>query len=326
MSVSINRNSLAAVGAAFLGLALPLSAYAQAPSGRAVEVVPDVSASRGGATRSIAALQPIFMGDRVQTGPNGQAQLLFDDNTRLVVGPGSTLLIEQYLLQSASTSTVSNFSVNALRGSFRFITGDSPKPSYAIKTPTATIGIRGTEFDLSVRPNGQTNFVLLSGAATVCGGGQCVQAVSACTMIEVPPGGAPKTVTSLDERDRRLKSDFPMITDKINSVRQDFRASVTACAEQRARLDATIQLATLPVPPPPAPPARIPAPPAPPAIVAAIPAPPPAVQPRAIEPPPPPAPAPPPGPGNPGNNKSVGNAGPKSGREHEWNPHPRQEQ
>ena len=114
MSVSINRNSLAAVGAAFLGLALPLSAYAQAPSGRAVEVVPDVSASRGGATRSIAALQPIFMGDRVQTGPNGQAQLLFDDNTRLVVGPGSTLLIEKYLLQSASTSTVSNFSVNAL--------------------------------------------------------------------------------------------------------------------------------------------------------------------------------------------------------------------
>ena len=108
-----------------------------------------MTASRGGATRTIAALQPVFMGDRVQTGPNGQAQLLFNDNTKLVVGPGSTLLLEQYLLQSASTSTVSNFSVNALRGSFRFITGDSPKPSYAIKTPTATIGIRGTEFDLS---------------------------------------------------------------------------------------------------------------------------------------------------------------------------------
>ena len=43
------------------------------------------------------------------------------------------------------------------------------------------------------------------------------------------------------------------------------------------------------------------------------PAPPPAIQPRAIEPPPPPAPAPPPGPGNPGNNKSVGNAGPNPG-------------
>ena len=88
-----------------------------------------MTASRGGATRTVTALQPVFMGDRVQTGPNGQAQLLFNDNTKLVVGPGSTLLLEQYLLQSASASTVSNFSVNALRGSFRFITGDSPKPS-----------------------------------------------------------------------------------------------------------------------------------------------------------------------------------------------------
>jgi hypothetical protein len=67
VSVSINRNSLAAVGAAFLGLALPLSAYAQAPSGRAVEVVPDVTASRGGATRSIFWLLAILMGHRVQT-------------------------------------------------------------------------------------------------------------------------------------------------------------------------------------------------------------------------------------------------------------------
>ena len=149
-------------------------------------------ATRAGTSRTLVALQPIFMGDRIQTGSNGQAQLLFADNTRLVVGAGSSLLIEKYLLQSASASTVSNFSVNALRGSFRFITGDSPKPSYAIKTPTATIGIRGTEFDLAVRPDGQTQFVLLSGQATVCGGGQCVEALSACTMIEVPRGGTPR--------------------------------------------------------------------------------------------------------------------------------------
>src|SRR6478672_419869 len=152
---------------AILGLSLTCEARAQEPSGRAVEVLPDVVATRAGTSRTLVALQPIFMGDRIQTGSSGQAQLLFADNTRLVVGPGSSLLIEKYLLQNASTSTVSNFSVNALRGSFRFITGDSPKPSYAIKTPTATIGIRGTEFDLAVRPDGQTQFVLLSGQATV---------------------------------------------------------------------------------------------------------------------------------------------------------------
>ena len=237
---------------AILGLSLTCEARAQEPSGRAVEVLPDVVATRAGTARTLVALQPIFMGDRIQTGSNGQAQLLFADNTRLVVGAGSSLLIEKYLLQSASASTVSNFSVNALRGSFRFITGDSPKPSYAIKTPTATIGIRGTEFDLAVRPDGQTQFVLLSGAATVCGGGQCVEALSACTMIEVPRGGTPRAIVSEAERDRRLRADFPYVTDRVAAVRQDFRAAVGACADSRAKLDATIQFAVLPVAPPPA--------------------------------------------------------------------------
>ena len=60
-------------------------------------MLPDVVATRAGTARTLVALQPIFMGDRIQTGSNGQAQLLFDDNTRLVVGAGSSLLIEQYL-------------------------------------------------------------------------------------------------------------------------------------------------------------------------------------------------------------------------------------
>lgn len=36
------------------------------------------------------------------------------------------------------------FTVNTLKGTFRFITGSLPSRSYKIKTPVATIGIRGT--------------------------------------------------------------------------------------------------------------------------------------------------------------------------------------
>ena len=41
-------------------------------------------------------------------------------------------------------------SINAVKGAFRFITGNSPKDAYSITTPTAMIGVRGTEFDIDV--------------------------------------------------------------------------------------------------------------------------------------------------------------------------------
>ena len=41
--------------------------------------------------------------------------------------------------------------VEASRGVFRFVTGSQDPKSYAIKTPIATIGVRGTEFHLLVR-------------------------------------------------------------------------------------------------------------------------------------------------------------------------------
>ncbi|WP_371877201.1 FecR family protein [Alsobacter ponti] len=285
MGGSGHRLRAGLLGAAFLGLA-GTAVQAQDVSGRAVEVLPDVAAARAGNVRNVVAMQPVYMGDRIQTGPVGQAQLLFSDETRLVVGPGSSLMLEQYLLQSASTNTVSRFSINALRGTFRFITGDSPKPSYAIKTPTATIGIRGTEFDLNVRPNGQTQFVLLSGAATICGAGSCIEATQACSMVEIPRGGAPRQITSMEDRDRRLKADFPYVSNQNATVRQDFRAQTSSCSDQRAVLEGK------PI-----------APPAP--VVAAVRVPPP--------PPPPPPPVVTP-PGNPGNGKPVGNSGENPGK------------
>src|SRR5690606_42119301 len=84
------------------------------------------------------------IGDRVVTGPSGQVQILFSDRTELVVGPRSALLIEDYLLRNDGSA--GKFAINALSGTFRFVTGGAPKDSYVIKTPTGTIGVRGTAF------------------------------------------------------------------------------------------------------------------------------------------------------------------------------------
>jgi hypothetical protein len=128
-------------------LAASLAGSATATSGTAVGVDPAAEA-RGKQVRTLVVGSDVFIGDRVVTGPSGLVQILFSDKTKLVVGPRSTLLIEDYLLREDGSA--GKFAVNALSGTFRFITGDAPKNRYAIRTPSGIIGVRGTALDLYV--------------------------------------------------------------------------------------------------------------------------------------------------------------------------------
>lgn len=156
-------------------LALALNAAAPAAfaegEGTAVGVNPDAVARARSQERFLQVGTDVSVGETIVTGPAGQVQIVFDDSTRLVVGPGSALLVETYLL--ASSNTAQKLTINALGGSFRFITGNSPKPAYTINTPTAAIAVRGTEFDLIVEPR-QTRVMLYKGAVQICNaGGAC---------------------------------------------------------------------------------------------------------------------------------------------------------
>ena len=84
---------------------------------------------------------PVYSGDRITTDSVGNTQIKFRDDTKLVVGPNSTLVIDAFVFNSNDTAR--QVSISALKGAFRFISGKSPKDVYRITTPTATIGIRG---------------------------------------------------------------------------------------------------------------------------------------------------------------------------------------
>jgi uncharacterized membrane protein YgcG len=262
---AVNSAFALAIFCVLAGLSRPALA-APEPSGRALAVDPEADALRDGSATMLAPDQPVYMGDRVRTGPNGKAQLEFSDQTKMVVGPSSNLLIERYLLKNSNT--VKSFSVTALRGTFRFITGDSPKPAYAIRTPSATIGIRGTEFDLTVQPDGSTEMVLLSGAVRVCGGGGCISVGDRCSLIRVPRSGSP-AVAGPAERLARIQAAFPYVNNQ-NSLKPSFQASTQGCAPTiESRRDSRAPQVQPPTPvsakPPPPPPPPPPAPPAPPA-------------------------------------------------------------
>src|SRR5690606_34683041 len=107
----------------------------------------------------------IFIGDRVITDARGLVQIRFSDTSRLVVGPNSALVIEDYLLREDGSG--GKFAIDALSGTFRFVTGGAPKHRYLISTPTGTIGVRGTAFDFNVR-RGSFSLLLFHGQVVIC--------------------------------------------------------------------------------------------------------------------------------------------------------------
>jgi hypothetical protein len=128
-------------------LVMATAAHAAA-SGVAKGVNPDADALAGTVTRTLVVGSDINMGDKVVTGAAGLVQILFADNTKLVVGPNSSLLIDTYLMRNDGSA--SKVVIDMLGGSFRFVTGTGPKSAYTVNTPTGTIGVRGTAYDVFV--------------------------------------------------------------------------------------------------------------------------------------------------------------------------------
>jgi hypothetical protein len=143
-------------------------AFADA-AGTAKGVDPQADALSKGKTTTLVVGADIFIGDKLTTGPEGLVQIVFADNTKLAVGPNSSLLIEDYLVRN--NGSAGKFAVDMLGGSFRFITGTGPKSAYKIDTPTGTIGVRGTIFDVFVDALGQAWIMMYRGETSLTSGG-----------------------------------------------------------------------------------------------------------------------------------------------------------
>ena len=115
------------------------AAALSAPAGSAVGVDPAAEINSTGALRTLVVGEDVFLGDLIRTSTGGSAQILFEDGTKLVVGPGSALTIEDYLLRADGSA--GKMAINALAGTFRFATGNAAKDRYSIKTPSGTIGV-----------------------------------------------------------------------------------------------------------------------------------------------------------------------------------------
>ncbi len=139
------RRSIIAFGAIFAALAMCPSAFAQSRIGAAAAVRNQVSATQGGQERRLAAGNPVLQNDHVRTGDNSVAQLLFADQTTLSVGERSEIVLDRFVYDpNQSTGDVA---VSLTTGALRFVSGRQDPRSYQVRTPVATIGVRGTIVD-----------------------------------------------------------------------------------------------------------------------------------------------------------------------------------
>ena len=199
--------------------------HAAPVTGNAVAVLQSASATGDDGKRTLEAGVPVYVGERIKTGRTGLVQLIFTDDTKLVIGPNSSLVIETYLL--SSRSTVEKFAINALGGSFRFISGKSRKQAYSITTPTATIGIRGTGFDIAVRPS-FTDLLALFGVPELCSNRNCILLRDACSLARAPRNGNVIPVDSQERRNRLIRARFPFIVSQ-RRLRPEFRMPTPSC-------------------------------------------------------------------------------------------------
>ena len=213
------------------------------------ESIAKVVAASGGATASghaINAGSDIAEHDKIAVGAGGNVQLLFTDGTKLVVGPNSTLVIEKYLMQAGGTAK--DVSVDALRGTFRFITGRSAKTAYDIKTANSTIGIRGTGFDFWV--DDRTGLVVLVGKVKLCAKDKCVDIDAGCNAGVSHPGDARKLQGF--NLASSIHGHLPYILDQT-PLNPQFRLPVGSC-EKILALNGSQEGVNHPLPPPPPPP------------------------------------------------------------------------
>ena len=110
-----------------------------------------VQIQRGGERIAVKVGTPLQASDVVVTGADGSAGITFTDNSLVSVGPNSVFAIDKYRFDT--TTHVGEFEGNLRQGRLAAVSGKMVKQSpesMKIRTPSAIMGVRGTEFVVQV--------------------------------------------------------------------------------------------------------------------------------------------------------------------------------
>lgn len=110
---------------------------------------------RDGKVREAKAKDPVFVADTILTKAGGQVMVRLQDKSSLLVRENSQVVVEAFKFEKKPDDIVST---NVISGAVRAVSGQiaKEKPSNAkFSVGTATVGIRGTDIELAIIPEGK---------------------------------------------------------------------------------------------------------------------------------------------------------------------------
>ena len=133
-----------------LGLAALACAPAQADVGQIKTAKGQVSVERQGQALPGAVGLLLEAADVLKTGADGSVGITMRDNSLLSAGPNSILALERFEFDAATSQ--GRFDAQLRRGTLAVISGRIAKQSpqaMTLRTPSALLAVRGTEFVVS---------------------------------------------------------------------------------------------------------------------------------------------------------------------------------
>jgi hypothetical protein len=106
----------------------------------------------GQSTEPLYLHDPVHVDERIETSRKGGARLEFDDRTEMWIGEESEVVLDEFIYDP--NTNAGTFVAELGGGLFRFVTGEIASEGFEVKTPVATIGVRGTDFSVMVAGSG----------------------------------------------------------------------------------------------------------------------------------------------------------------------------
>ncbi|HET9271227.1 MAG TPA: FecR domain-containing protein [Vicinamibacterales bacterium] len=136
-----------------LGLLAASPALAQTPSpaGRIKSVAGEAFVIHQGQRVAATVGTPVYEQDSLATGADGRVGLTLRDDTRLSIGPQTTIEINRFVYAQSDSQFA--FVLRVVRGVVAYVSGRIAKLSpdaVRLETPSAIVGVRGTRVVIRV--------------------------------------------------------------------------------------------------------------------------------------------------------------------------------
>lgn len=135
-----------------LGLLAASPALAQtSPAGRIKSVAGEAFVIHQGQRVAAAVGTPVYEQDSLVTGPDGRVGVTLRDDTRLSIGPQTTIEISRFVYAQSDSQFA--FVLKVVRGVVAYVSGRIAKLSpdaVRLETPSAIVGVRGTRVVIRV--------------------------------------------------------------------------------------------------------------------------------------------------------------------------------